>query len=50
MENTLKQKTPKQIKREERIEKLIQRRIMHKFQDRWKILNIKYADRKPVID
>lgn len=45
-----KEKTPKQIKREEKLEKLTQRRIMHKFQDRWKIMNIKYADRKPVID
>lgn len=43
-----KQKTPKQIKREERNEKIAQRRAMHKFQDRWKIMNIKYADRKLV--
>ncbi len=43
-----KEKTPKQIKREEKIEKLAQRRTMHKFQDRWKIMNIKYADRKLV--
>ena len=45
-----KEKTPKQIKRQEKLEKLTQRRIMHKFQDRWKLMNIKYADRKPVID
>ena len=50
MNTNSKEKTPKQIKRQEKLEKLTQRRIMHKFQDRWKIMNIKYADRKPVID
>lgn len=45
MSNISKEKTPKQIKREEKIEKLTQRRIMHKFQDKWRNLNIKYADR-----
>lgn len=45
-----KEKTPKQIKREEKIEKLAQRRAMHKFQDRWKIMNIKYGGRNIVTE
>lgn len=50
MNTNSKEKTHKQIKREEKLVKLAQRRTMHKFQDRWKIMNIKYADSKPVID
>ena len=45
-----KEKTPKQIKREEKLEKLAQRRTMHKFQDRWKIMNIKYGGRNIVTE
>jgi len=45
-----KEKTPKQIKREEKLAKLAQRRTMHKFQDRWKIMNIKYGDRNIVTE
>ncbi len=50
MNTQIKEKTPKQIKREEKLEKLAQRRAMHKFQDRWKIMNIKYADRNIVTE
>ena len=50
MNTQIKEKTPKQIKREERNEKIAQRRAMHKFQDRWKIMNIKYADRNIVTE
>lgn len=45
-----KEKTPKQIKREEKLAKLAQRRTMHKFQDRWKIMNIKYGGRNIVTE
>lgn len=48
MNTNSKERTPKQIKREEKLVKLAKRRTMHKFQDRWKIMNIKYADRKLV--
>lgn len=54
MNTNSKEKTPKQIKREEKLAKLAQRRTMHKFQDRWKVLNIKFSgrdiDRKVVIN
>ena len=50
MNTNSKEKTPKQIKREEKIDKLGQRRTMHKFQDRWKIMNIKYGDRSIVTE
>lgn len=45
MENIAKKKTPKQIKREEKLAKLALRRTMHKFQDKWWTLNIKHANR-----
>jgi hypothetical protein len=54
MNTNSKEKTPNQIKREEKNEKLGLRRLMHKFQDRWKVLNIKFSerdiDRKVVIN
>lgn len=43
MENIVKEKNPKQIKREEKLAKLALRRTMHKFQDKWWNLNIKHA-------
>lgn len=35
---------------EEKYEKLSNRRTMHKFQDRWRIMNIKYANRNSVTE
>lgn len=50
MNTNSKEKTPKQIKREEKLVKLAQRRTMHKFQDRWRIMNIKYGGRNIVTE
>ena len=50
MNTQIKEKNHKQVKRDEKLTKLANRRAMHKFQDRWKIMNIKYAGRNIVTE
>lgn len=50
MNTQIKVKNHKQVKRDEKLAKLANRRAMHKFQDRWKIMNIKYGDRNIVTE